>query len=498
MRILSNLLLQLYLAPHRQTPQRKRHHPGAKYGGVLGAALLLMVCYSTSAFALGLPDFESLVKNQGRAVVKIAVKTERKLTSVRPDTQEFDSQQVPEFFRKYLENLPQQQQPRNRQGSGFGSGFIISDDGFIVTNAHVVKDAAEITVSLPDRRQFEATLVGSDIRTDLALLKINVSGLPMLKLGDSDNVNVGQWVLAIGSPFGFEYTATQGIVSALSRSLPDGNYVPFIQTDVAVNPGNSGGPLFDLTGKVVGVNAQIYSRSGGYMGLSFAIPVNVVKAVTEQLKNNGYVSRGWLGVGIQNLDQSLAESFGLDRPEGALVASVTDNSPASKAGLKTGDVILSFAGKSIGKSSNLPPLVGVTPVGQPVDVEILRNRQRQTVSIVIAELAEDREIVRTSSPADSGDADSRLGIVASDLTIDQLGEYGNIQSGVLIEEVDPNGVAAIAGIAVGDVLVSFNHAPIESVESLVAEVARTSAGQTVAVLVQRNQNSLFTALTMSE
>ena len=463
---------------------------------VLGGALLLMAWCSTSAFALELPDFESLVKNQGKAVVKISVTTERKLTTGQPDMREFDSEQMPEFFRKYFENLPQQPSPRGHQGGGFGSGFVLSQDGFIVTNAHVVKDATEITVSLPDRRQYDATLIGSDVRTDLALLKVDATGLPVLELGDSDELNVGQWVLAIGSPFGFEYTATQGIVSALSRSLPDGNYVPFVQTDVAVNPGNSGGPLFNLEGKVVGVNSQIYSRSGGYMGLSFAIPVNVVKTVTEQLKNTGYVSRGWLGVSIQNLDKSLAESFGMDRPEGALVASVTSGSPAANAGLQAGDVILSFAGKAIGQSSNLPPLVGATPIGEPVNVEILRNRERQTVSVVIAELAEDREVVRTSSVTDSGD--SRLGIKVSDLTPEQLAEYGDLEHGVLVNDVDPNGVAALAGIAKGDVLVDFNRTPVDSAKTLAAKVREVAPGQTVAVLVQRNKNALFTALTIPE
>ena len=470
------------------------HGSGRRH--TLAGILLLMTWISTSAFATGLPDFESLVKNQGKAVVKIAVTTERKLTSGQSGMPEFDTDQIPEFFRKYFENMPQQPSPRSHRGGGFGSGFILSDDGYIVTNAHVVKDAAEITVSLPDRREYEATLIGSDVRTDLALLKVNASDLPVLELGNSDDLNVGQWVLAIGSPFGFEYTATQGIVSALSRSLPDGNYVPFIQTDVAVNPGNSGGPLFNLDGEVVGVNSQIYSRSGGYMGLSFAIPVNVVKTVTEQLKSNGFVSRGWLGVSIQNLDKSLADSFGMDRPEGALVASVTDDSPADKAGLKTGDVILSFGGQSIGKSSNLPPLVGATPVGEPVDVEILRNKEKQTVSVVIAELAEDREVVRTSGAADKDD--SRLGITVSELTTEQLAEYGNLEHGVLVNSVDANGVAAIAGIAEGDVLVSFNQTPVDSVATLADLVREAPEGETVAVLVQRNQNALFTALTMPE
>jgi len=242
--------------------------------------------------------------------------------------------------------------------------FVLTEDGYVVTNAHVVRNASEISIGLPDGREFDAQIIGADDRTDVAVLKIEATGLPVLELGDSDTLKVGQWVLTIGSPFGFEYTATQGIVSAVGRSLPSENYVPLIQTDVAVNPGNSGGPLFDLDGKVVGVNSRIVSRSGGFTGLSFAIPVNVVRSVADQLRDKGYVTRGWLGVVIQDLNLPLAESFGLDRPAGALVSEVTEGSPAADAGLIVGDVIIEFNGSAVNLSSDLPPLVGNMPVDE--------------------------------------------------------------------------------------------------------------------------------------
>ncbi len=460
------------------------------------ASVVVVMAMAGNAAALVLPDFESLVKEHGKAVVKITVSAQQEQTSAQPDRQQMDPQQVPEFFRKYFEGMPRgpEAQPPGRRGVGSGSGFILSQDGYVVTNAHVVDGAAAITVALPDRRQYDATLVGADKRTDLALLKVKATGLPVLELGDSSALNVGQWVLAIGSPFGFEYTATQGIVSALSRSLPDENYVPFIQTDVAVNPGNSGGPLFNVEGEVIGVNSQIFSRSGGYMGLSFAIPSDVVKTVVSQLKDTGYVSRGWLGVMIQNVDKSLAESFGLDRPQGALVARVTENSPAEKAGFKSGDVILSFDGQSIGQSSHLPPLVGVTPVGQPVEVNVMRNGESVTLTVTIAELAEDREIVRTSAVEQGND--SRLGIAVVELTDEARAEAGDIDGGVLVTEVDPAGVAALAGISRGDVIVSFNQVTIASAKELSEAVKQAPSGKSVAVLVQRNNNPLFTALTL--
>jgi len=456
-------------------------------GLLAGLMLVLSLLVNNNAHALEVPDFEQLVKDQGSAVVKISVtgKTQASMP-------EFQGQQVPEQLRRYFENLPQQ--PESRPSAGFGSGFIISADGYIVTNAHVVDNATEITVALPDRREYSAELIGSDERSDIALLKVNATDLPTLTLGDSSSLNVGQWVLAIGSPFGFEYTATQGIVSALSRSLPEENYVPFIQTDVAVNPGNSGGPLFDTSGNVIGVNSQIFSRSGGYMGLSFAIPVNVVKSVVAQLQDTGYVSRGWLGVLIQNVDRSLAESFGLDRPSGALVSKVTNNSPAGTAGVKQGDIILSFNGTAIERSSHLPPLVGLIPVGDSVEMEVLRKGKRIVVAVTIAEL-EDGAAKPVKTSSNGNENESRLGLVVSELTDEQKSEFG--VSGVIVEEVDPNGVAAAAGIRPGDLLMSFNQTDISSVKQLSDLVKDAPAGKPLSVLLQRNDSPLFSALTLN-
>ncbi len=459
----------------------------------LFVAVGLLAMVANIANATGLPDFESLVAQHGKAVVKISV-TGNRLTNGPSQQPEFNGQEMPEFFRRYFENMPQNPQQAPRRGVGFGSGFVLSSDGYIVTNAHVVDNAAEISVEFPNRREYTAELIGADERTDIALLKIDANDLPTVTLGDSSDLNVGQWVLAIGSPFGFEYTATQGIVSALSRSLPDGNYVPFIQTDVAVNPGNSGGPLFDTDGRVVGVNSQIYSRSGGYQGLSFAIPVNVVKNVTAQLQKKGFVSRGWLGVVIQNVDQNLAESFGMDRPRGALVSKVTRNSPASEAGVITGDIILSFNGQDVARSSNLPPMVGGTVVGEPAQMTVLRGGKEIALDVVIAELAEDREVgpARTTAPR----ADERLGMSIAPLTDEQRSQTGVEAGGVLITGVDPNGVAALAGIQTGDVLMSFNQKPVESTAQLRELVAAAPAGKPIAALINRDSNPLFTALTL--
>jgi serine protease Do len=475
------------------TPHDTRsRNPAVSFFAGLSMLIVLSVLMTGKAMAFALPDFETLVKQHGKAVVKISVTGQQRLTNAP----QFDPELMPEPFRRFFEENPGQfNSPDNRRSSGFGSGFILSEDGYIVTNAHVVDNASEITVALPDRRQYTAELVGADPRTDLAVLKINASDLPTLELGDSDALNVGQWVLAIGTPFGFDYTATQGIVSALSRSLPNENYVPFIQTDVAVNPGNSGGPLFNTEGKVIGVNSQIFSRSGGYMGLSFAIPSNVVKTVVAQLKDNGYVSRGWLGVLIQNVDKSLAESFGMDRPEGALVSRVTADSPADEAGLKTGDVIVEFNGQKIGQSSNLPPIVGAVPVGSTVDVKVMRGGKMQTLPVTIAELAEDRQVSLTRNK--TTDDESRLGIAVAPMTEEQR-ESIDVENGVVVQSVDPQGVAALAGIVSGDVIVSFNQSDVDSVDTLASLVREAPAGESIAVLIHRNDNPLFTALTLPE
>jgi len=395
--------------------------------------------------------------------------------------------ELPPQFRYFFDNIPQQQRPT----SGFGSGFVISEDGYIVTNAHVVDSADEVRIELADRTEYVATIVGSDERSDIAVLKIAANDLATVTLGDSDTVNVGQWVLAIGSPFGFEYTATQGIVSAVSRSLPDENYVPFIQTDAAVNPGNSGGPLFDTEGRVIGVNAQIFSRSGGYMGLSFAIPINVAMSVVEQLKSNGYVSRGWLGVYIQNVDQALAESFGLDRPKGALVTRVTENSPAERAGLALGDVILSFNGTPISRSSELPPLVGLVPVGEEAEIEVQRRNKSITLTVTIAEL-DDADSGNTPRINSSGDPS--LGVTIGQITQAQREQLGD--TGVLIEKVEPGSVAAEAGIRSGDVLMSFNQTDIKSAKQLRQLIKTAPKGKPVPVLIVRNNQPLFSALTV--
>jgi serine protease Do len=434
------------------------------------------------ADALGLPDFEALVEEQGQAVVKITVSGVEKPPMLSPF-----SQQLPPQFRRYFDNMPEQS-PRLR--SGFGSGFIISEDGYIVTNAHVVDGGDTVKVHLSDRREFNASVIGSDERSDIALLKIDADDLPVVTLGDSNDIDIGQWVLAIGSPFGFEHTATQGIVSAVSRSLPDESYVPFIQTDAAVNPGNSGGPLFNLDGEVVGVNSQIYSRSGGYMGLSFAIPVNVVKSVVDQLRDNGYVSRGWLGVAIQAVDQPLAESFGLDRPVGALVSSVTSNSPAESAGLQSGDIILTFNGTNVERSAEL-----LVAVNEKVDVEVLRQNKRKILSVTIGELEDELALNAKHNMEHTGESSALLGIAATNLPAEQMNKFGG--KGIVINAVKPDGPAAKAGIRDGDILLSFNQTEIKSVKQLRGLVKQAPKNSPIAILLQRGESPLFTALNLS-
>jgi len=462
------------------------------YRKLLLRLALVPIIAVTPSFASTLPDFSALVEQQADTVVKISV-----VTSVdSPESGGFPGlspDQIPEQFRRFFDQFPQNPTPEPRQGAGFGSGFIISDDGYIITNAHVVDNATQITVGLNDRREYEATLVGSDPSTDIALLKLEAEGLPIVTIGDSDELRVGEWVLAIGSPFGFEHTATQGIVSALSRSLPDDTYVPFIQTDVAVNPGNSGGPLFNTDGEVVGVNSQIYSRSGGYQGLSFSIPVNVAMSIAEQLKDHGYATRGWLGVTIQSLDQSLAESFGLDKPGGALVAQVTEDSPADKAGLSSGDIILEFNGRSVDHSSALPPLVGAVVPGETVDMLVLHDGREKTLEVTIETLDEGQP-VRTAE-ASNPVGESRLGVKVSAVP-DDIAEQMGVAHGVLVADTDPEGAAAKAGIRQGDVILSLNGEQIDSVEQLEDVSDDVAPGKVIPVLVQRERSPIFLALTL--
>src|SRR3989339_979776 len=329
-------------------------------------AFVLGIVLGVSAYAKELPDFTELVEKQGPAVVNISTTQIIRNAHGLPNLPEGDP--FYEFFRRFAPQIP-----REQESQSLGSGFIISADGYIMTNAHVVESADKITVRLTDKREFSAKVIGADKRTDVALLKIEATGLPKVTVGDPDKLKVGEWVVAIGSPFGFDSSVTAGIVSAKGRSLPQENFVPFIQTDVAINPGNSGGPLFNMNGEVVGINSQIYTRSGGSMGLSFAIPIDVATQVTEQLRTSGKVTRGRIGVTIQELTRELAESFGLSKPNGALISSVEKNGPADKAGIEASDVILKFDGNPVNSSSDLPRLVAATKPGSKVAVELWRK-----------------------------------------------------------------------------------------------------------------------------
>ncbi len=443
-------------------------------------AFIILTVVSGTALARSMPDFAPLVERVSPAVVNIRASASDAGMPTEPTPEE-----MPEFFRRFFEGPGNGEPPRGRRGFGQGSGFITSEDGYVLTNAHVVRGASEIRVILTDRREFTAELIGEDARADVALLKIDAENLPTVELGDSDELRVGEWVLAIGKPFGFEHTATQGIISALSRSLPDENYVPFIQTDVAVNPGNSGGPLFDEDGRVIGINSQIYSRTGGYMGLSFAIPINMAMSVSEQLREQGFVSRGWLGVSIQDLDQSLAESFGLSSPQGALVASVMPDSPAAEAGLRTGDVILAFQGKEIERSSDLPPVVAATPSGTAAEVQILREGKSRDLQVTVGSLETDRQL---ASAAPQKFPQGRLGLVAD--------ETENGEQGVLVREVNPSGAAARAGIRRGDIILSFNQTAVNSTRELSKLVQDLPSDKPIAVLIQRDSATQFIALTL--
>jgi len=426
-----------------------------------------------------LPNFEPLIENNRPAVVNISVER----AAEAPDAANLEN--VPEALRRFFEGIPGQPMPRPDQGSAIGSGFIIEPNGYVLTNAHVVRGASQITVGLSDRRELSAELVGADPRTDVALLKIDAAGLPTVTIGDSDDLKVGQWVLAIGRPFGFEHTATQGIVSGLSRSLPDDGYVPFIQTDVAVNPGNSGGPLFDLDGNVVGINSQIYSRTGGYMGVSFAIPVNLAMQVAEQLRESGQVNRGYLGINVQDLDQNLADAFGLDRPRGALVAGMVPNGPAERAGIQAGDVILEFDGRPIRDSGSLPPMVGAVAGGTDVAVKVLRGGDETTVNVTLGKLDQSQDVAAIEPESAGG----RLGVAVAPSTD---------EAGVVVQSVAPGSAAASAGIQPADELLNFNRHSVTSPEQLGELVREAPTGEPVAVLVKRGDGTRYTTVTLPE
>lgn len=458
------------------------------------ASLLFLWFFTTFAVAQtrGLPDFSELAERQGPAVVNISTtQVIRGQAQMMPFP--FDeSDPAFEFFKRFIPRTPGGGIPRDFENKSLGSGFIISGDGYILTNAHVVDGADEVTVRLTDKREFKARIIGADKRTDIALVKIEAAGLPAVKLADPGQLKVGEWVVAIGSPFGFDNSVTAGIVSAKGRSLPQENYVPFIQTDVAINPGNSGGPLFNLDGEVVGVNSQIYSRTGGFMGLSFAIPIEVAMDVVEQIKTKGRVSRGWLGVLIQDVTRELAESFGMPQPRGALVAQVLPDSPAAAAGLQPGDVILSFNGRDVPTSSSLPPLVGATPVGESAGLVVLRRGERVELTIRIEELPEEDEVASSSESGDKPAA-NRLGLVVRELTPEMRRQFEIESGGVLIESVDP-GPAESAGLSAGDVILMLDNQPVSNLADFERILGAIKPERATAVLVQRGDSRMFYAL----
>lgn len=449
---------------------------------------MLIAATAHAGAAAQLPDFTGLVEQARASVVNVSTTGNGTEGLVPPDGVPFD-----DFLRKFFDNRPRDEIPHFDQESQ-GSGFIVSADGYVVTNHHVVRGAQRVVVRLSDRREFDADLVGSDQDSDIALLKIDAEDLPVVRIGDSANLRVGEWVLAIGSPFGFEHSVTAGIVSAIGRTLPDENYVPFIQTDVAINPGNSGGPLFNLEGEVVGVNSQIFSRTGGYMGLSFAVPINMAMDVVQQLKTRGRVTRGWLGVYIQDVTRELAESFGMDKPHGALVARVLEASPAAEAGLEPGDVIVRYAGQSIERSSGLPPRVGRTPPGKTVEIVVIREGERQTLAVTIGELAERQ--ARAESMRNSG-ADEhfneRLGIAVTIPTSEQRESLDLGEKGVVVDRIEP-GPAKQAGVHEGDGIVMIGGEPVTNIEAFNTIVDRLPAQQVIPMLVHRDRGPLFLPL----
>ena len=444
-------------------------------------ALLLAVPVATAA---QLPDFTELVEKQGPAVVNISTtqSVRNPLLPQIPNLQEDDP--LYEFFRRFIP----QPGPREFQSQSLGSGFIISQDGYILTNAHVVETADEINVKLTDKREFKAKVIGADRRTDVALIKIDASNLPAVRFGDPNKLRVGEWVLAIGSPFGFENTVTAGIVSAKGRSLPQENYVPFIQTDVAVNPGNSGGPLFNMRGEVVGVNSQIYSRTGGFMGLSFAIPIDVANEIAQQLRTTGKVTRGRIGVVIQPVTKELADGFGLAKPMGAVVNSVEKGGPADKAGIEAGDVILRFDGKPVNASEDLPRIVGATKPGSKVTVQVWRNKSARDLQIVVTEMQDERaarQSRRSGKPPAT--SPSQYGLTLADLSDAQKNEL-KVSGGVLIENVQG---AAARDLRRGDVILAINNQDVKSVEHFNQMMGSFDKGRIVALLVRRGANSRY-------
>jgi serine protease Do len=461
---------------------------------------LATFCAVVMAQARELPDFTRLVDDQGNAVVNISTTQAVRRSGAAPQVPGIEDEEVLEFFRRFI---PRQQPnpggPSQRPESrSLGSGFIISADGYILTNAHVVDGADEINVRFTDKKEFKAKVIGADRRTDIAVIKVEATGLPAVRFGDPTKLKVGEWVVAIGSPFGFENTVTAGIVSAKGRSLPQENFVPFIQTDVAINPGNSGGPLFNMRGEVVGINSQIYSRTGGFMGLSFAIPIDVALDIQKQLRDKGRVARGRIGVVIQEVTRDLATSFGLDRPRGALVNSVEKGSPADKAGVEATDIIISFDGKPVESSSDLPRIVGSTRPGSASSVEVWRKGQTRKLNINVAELQEDRVAAadkpgsRAKPPVEA--PANRLGIVVGELSAEQKKGL-NVSSGLVVTDVRPD---SKADVRKGDVLLTMvhkgQHTELKSVEQFNKLLAGLDKNAVITLQVRRGESTAFVTI----
>ncbi len=444
--------------------------------------------FMSFSYAVSLPDFTVLAEQQGSTVVNISsIKN-----AVNKGNQQLSPQEehMQEFFNRFGIPMPPGMGPNDQQQkqmSATGSGFIVESDGYIITNAHVVGEADSIIVKLADKREFQAKLLGIDKRTDVALLKIDAKDLPAVKLGNPKNIKVGEWVAAIGSPFGLENTMTVGVISAKGRALPQQeNYVPFIQTDVAINPGNSGGPLFNTNGEVIGINSQIYSRTGGYMGLSFAIPIDVAMDVAEQLKNNGRVVRGWLGIAIQEVTVELTEALGLKDKNGALVAAVNKGTPAGKAGIKAGDVILKFNNKAIETSSDLPKYVRITKPNNVVPVQIWRNGKTKTLRVKIGEMPDDR--MQASNKKTIKESANRIGLVLKEATAKDKKMLEG-RNGLVV--VKASGPAVSSQIRDGDIILALNNTPVTSIRAFNREINKTPKGKTIALLIYRNGDTLF-------
>lgn len=459
---------------------------------VMGFLLILFAALGSNQASArtGLPDFTDLVEEAAPAIVNISTvqnyRRGQRYGAVPED--------MPEIFRHFFGIPDQRRGPdRSQQRTSLGSGFIISKDGYLLTNNHVIEGADEVFVRLNDRRELKAEVIGTDPQTDVALLKVDAKNLPTVKLGSSEKLKVGEWVVAIGSPFGFDASVTAGIVSAKGRSLPNENYVPFIQTDVAINPGNSGGPLFDLDGRVVGINSQIYTRSGGFMGLSFAIPIQVAMNVADQLKDSGYVSRGWLGVQIQEVNRNLAESFGMDKVKGALVTQVVVDGPAANAGIESGDIILEFNGRDINVSSDLPHVVSQTKPGSNAKLKIVRLGKTKTITVKIGTLTDDGVSQRVSTSKTESKKNA-LNIKVVELSDSQKSQAGN---GVMVEEVMA-GPGGMAGLIKGDIITHVNLQETPNVSAFNQVVDNLPTGRSLNIRVVRRSSVLFLTLRIPE